>query len=113
MSQTLYVYDNATQRADIVRPGGDGNAERDDTLRTAAMLSIMTGAPLMAVSTWHVDGATHAHITPPISVPGAHTRAQHARDLTQRLADEFAVGISQHPADWHMMQKLWHDDLDS
>jgi lauroyl/myristoyl acyltransferase len=78
-----------------------------------AMLSIMTGAPLMAVSTWHVDGATHADITPPISVPGAHTQAQHARDLTQRLADEFAVGISQHPADWHMMQKLWHDDLDS
>lgn len=32
--------------------------------------------------------------------------------MTQQLADRFADGIRQHPADWHMLQRLWLDDLD-
>ena len=32
--------------------------------------------------------------------------------MTQQLADAFATGIRQHPADWHMLQRLWLDDLD-
>jgi lauroyl/myristoyl acyltransferase len=31
--------------------------------------------------------------------------------MTQQLADCFARGIRQHPADWHMLQRLWLDDL--
>jgi KDO2-lipid IV(A) lauroyltransferase len=31
--------------------------------------------------------------------------------MTQHLADRFAAGIAQHPADWHMLQRLWLDDL--
>jgi KDO2-lipid IV(A) lauroyltransferase len=31
--------------------------------------------------------------------------------MTQQLADRFAIGIRQHPADWHMLQKLWVADL--
>jgi len=31
--------------------------------------------------------------------------------MTQQLADDFARGIAQHPADWHMLQRLWLDDL--
>ncbi len=31
--------------------------------------------------------------------------------MTQRLADAFARGIAAHPADWHMLQRLWLDDL--
>jgi phosphatidylinositol dimannoside acyltransferase len=30
----------------------------------------------------------------------------------QALADGFAKGIAEHPADWHMLQKLWLSDLD-
>jgi lauroyl/myristoyl acyltransferase len=30
--------------------------------------------------------------------------------MTQQLADSFARGIRQHPADWHMLQRLWLDD---
>ena len=30
---------------------------------------------------------------------------------TQRMADGFAADIAAHPADWHMMQKLWLADL--
>jgi KDO2-lipid IV(A) lauroyltransferase len=32
--------------------------------------------------------------------------------MTQQLADRFAEGIRQHPADWHMLQRLWLEDLD-
>ncbi len=32
--------------------------------------------------------------------------------MTQVMADRFAQGIRQHPADWHMLQRLWLDDLD-
>jgi lauroyl/myristoyl acyltransferase len=31
--------------------------------------------------------------------------------MTQQLADRFAIGIRQHPADWHMLQTLWVADL--
>lgn len=42
MAQTLFTYNNATQRADIVRDGG--NAFRDDTLETAVTISLGTYA---------------------------------------------------------------------
>ncbi|HMA47837.1 MAG TPA: phosphatidylinositol mannoside acyltransferase, partial [Frankiaceae bacterium] len=32
--------------------------------------------------------------------------------MTQRLADAFAEGIAAHPADWHMLQRLWREDLE-
>lgn len=32
--------------------------------------------------------------------------------MTQGMADAFAVGIAAHPQDWHMLQRLWLDDLD-
>ena len=31
--------------------------------------------------------------------------------MTQQLADAFAEGIAAHPADWHMLQRLWVEDL--
>jgi KDO2-lipid IV(A) lauroyltransferase len=32
--------------------------------------------------------------------------------MTQALADAFATGISDHPEDWHMLQRLWLADLE-
>ena len=29
------------------------------------------------------------------------------KELTQRVADRLAVGIARHPADWHMLQRVW------
>lgn len=31
--------------------------------------------------------------------------------MTQDVADAFEKGIARHPADWHMLQRLWLDDL--
>ena len=32
--------------------------------------------------------------------------------MTQQVADAFADGIADHPQDWHMLQRVWVDDLD-
>jgi hypothetical protein len=44
--------------------------------------------------------------------PGRGHQAAEDRQLCQRLADTFAEGIAAHPADWHMLQRLWLVDLD-
>jgi KDO2-lipid IV(A) lauroyltransferase len=31
--------------------------------------------------------------------------------MTQQVADAFAREIGKHPADWHMLQRLWLEDL--
>lgn len=44
--------------------------------------------------------------TPPDDGPAAVAAA------TQALADAYAAGIAAHPADWHMLQRLWLEDLE-
>jgi lauroyl/myristoyl acyltransferase len=72
-----------------------------------------TGAALLPV-TLHYPGrrewATRIH--PQIEVPTDGDRAARIRTMTQRVADAFAEGIADHPQDWHMLQRVWLDDLD-
>ena len=77
-----------------------------------AMLAVMASVPLLPVSTWHVEGGTRARILPPIPVPaGVSDRTEQVALMTQAMADAFAQEIRAHPADWHMMQRLWHSDV--
>lgn len=78
-----------------------------------AMLAQQTGALLMPVTLWYEEppymkGQIHA----PIEVPETGTRAEKASLMTQALADVYATGISEHPEDWHMLQRLWLADLE-
>lgn len=70
-----------------------------------AKLAIETGAPLLPVHCWFTDGGWGFSIDPPIDVSVGVDGA------TQALADRFAANIADHPADWHMLQPLWLDDL--
>jgi KDO2-lipid IV(A) lauroyltransferase len=47
----------------------------------------------------------------PLEVPGPETGTLdvRVRALTQRVADQLAVGIAAHPQDWHMLQRMWLD----
>ncbi|WP_314033912.1 phosphatidylinositol mannoside acyltransferase [Dietzia sp. CH92] len=72
----------------------------------AARLAVETGAPLLVAQFWYSDDDTmRVRITPPIDVSGGVGSA------VQAMADLFAEGIARHPADWHMLQPLWLDDL--
>lgn len=78
-----------------------------------AMLSLLTGAPLMVVDLWHVEEGMQGRVRAPLEVAEGLPRKQRVSALTQAMADSFARGIGEHPEDWHMMQRLWLSDLGS
>jgi phosphatidylinositol dimannoside acyltransferase len=69
-----------------------------------ASLALRTGATLLPVTlSFRTDGW---QVVWHPAVP--HTDVA---TMTQAMADAFAEGIAEHPADWHMLQRLWLDDL--
>ena len=76
-----------------------------------AVLSLMTGAPVMPVWLWHVDDGVEGEIRPALPVPVGDARQERVARMTQEMADAFAEGIAAHPQDWHMMQRLWAADV--
>jgi KDO2-lipid IV(A) lauroyltransferase len=69
-----------------------------------ASLALQTGAVLLPVTlAFSRDGWLCTFHEP---VPHSDVAT-----MTQAVADAFAVGIAAHPADWHMLQRLWLDDL--
>jgi KDO2-lipid IV(A) lauroyltransferase len=76
-----------------------------------ALLAARTGAALLPVSLWFTpDGGWGQRIGAAIELPDGRLRDRIAAG-TQALADVFATEIAAHPADWHMLQKLWLADL--
>ncbi|PRX46170.1 KDO2-lipid IV(A) lauroyltransferase [Prauserella shujinwangii] len=73
----------------------------------AARLAASTGAALLPVGCWFTDGGWGLRVHPRIRV---NARAE-VPAATQALADVFAGDIAAHPADWHMLQRFWLDDL--
>jgi phosphatidylinositol dimannoside acyltransferase len=78
-----------------------------------ASLAIQTGAALMPVACWF-EGVDEwgAHIYDEIPVPADGTRKEKAAAMTQAMATAFEDAIREHPEDWHMLQKLFVNDLD-
>jgi len=77
-----------------------------------AALAIATGAALFPVTLWYNEDSMGAKVWPELPVPAEGTKQEKINALCQRLADTFAEGIAAHPADWHMLQRLWLVDLD-
>jgi len=46
----------------------------------------------------------------PVSVPSEGSESERIAATVQATADLFAQGISQHPEDWHMLQRIWVDE---
>jgi phosphatidylinositol dimannoside acyltransferase len=74
-----------------------------------AMVARTTGATLVP-ATLAYDGP-RMHITMHEPVP-AQPGAGGVRAMTQAVADAFSAGIRANPQDWHMLQKVFVDDLD-
>ncbi|GAA0381677.1 lipid A biosynthesis lauroyl acyltransferase [Acrocarpospora corrugata] len=77
-----------------------------------ALLAIQTGAALVpAVPTF--EGAEWGlQVFEEIPVPAEGTRQEKVAAMTQGMAIAFEKGIAEHPEDWHMLQRLWLDDLE-
>ena len=72
-----------------------------------AVLALRTGAALVPLTLWYsgerMTMDLHPEVLPP---PGAGVREAVAA-MTQQVADAFTAGIRSHPADWHMMQRVF------
>ena len=78
-----------------------------------AALAVQTGAALMPVACWFVGEAEWAaHVYDEIPVPASGTRKEKIAAMTQALATVFEQAICEHPEDWHMLQKVFVNDLD-
>jgi KDO2-lipid IV(A) lauroyltransferase len=67
-----------------------------------ALLSLRTGAPLLAARVWYDGPYTRVSIVGPLEGDDVATR-------TQAVADALGEGIAAHPQDWHMLQRMWID----
>lgn len=77
-----------------------------------AALAVQTGAALMPATLWYEGERWGVHIYEEIPVPAVGDRRQKAAAMTQEIARAFERGISEHPADWHMLQRVFVADLD-
>jgi len=86
-----------------------------ETARIAATaaLAMHTGAALLPVATWFEGDDWGAHIYEEIPVPESGTRTEKIAAMSQELARVFETAITEHPQDWHMLQRVFTADLDS
>jgi KDO2-lipid IV(A) lauroyltransferase len=76
-----------------------------------ALLSMLTGAPLHPVSMWFDGPMLRGQVYPAVPIPVDGEKSDRLAQMCQGLADALCDGIRRHPADWHMMQKVWVSDL--
>lgn len=77
----------------------------------AASLAVQTGAALLPVTLWYEGKYWGARVHDEIPVPDEGDRRDKTRAMTQELAGVFQEGIVAHPEDWHMLQRVWVEDL--
>jgi phosphatidylinositol dimannoside acyltransferase len=78
-----------------------------------AALARDTGAALIPVTLPFPDDRDWSvRFHPEVERHDSGDRADDIRRMTQAVADVFAAGIREHPQDWHMLQRVWVDDLD-
>ncbi|TKK78678.1 phosphatidylinositol mannoside acyltransferase [Herbidospora galbida] len=77
-----------------------------------ALLALQTGAALLPVIIYFDGDDWGLDVHPEVPVPDEGTRQEKAAALTQGMAAAFEKGIAEHPDDWHMLQRLWLDDLE-
>jgi len=77
-----------------------------------AALAVDTGAVLLTAQLYLEDGHNVVRFFPPVEVPTEGERSRRIFRTTQLVADQIEVSIRERPTDWHMLQRLWVDDLD-
>ncbi len=81
-----------------------------------AALAVRTRAPLVPVTLWYEGRPPHHEVVlrfhEPIALPAGKGSVA-IRTMTQALATVFERSIREHPADWHMLQRLFTADLES
>jgi lauroyl/myristoyl acyltransferase len=78
----------------------------------SAALAERTGAALFPAILWYEGECWGIYVDKEIQVPAEGDRKQKVAAMTQEVAHAFETGIRAHPADWHMLQRVFVADLD-
>jgi lauroyl/myristoyl acyltransferase len=78
----------------------------------SAALAERTGAALFPAILWYEGDRWGIFVDKEIPVPAEGDRKQKVAAMMQELARSFEAGIRAHPADWHMLQRVFVADLD-
>ena len=73
-----------------------------------ALLALKTNAPLITAFVSYTDIGIHIDFKL-IILPSAGSEAEKVSEIVQMTAKHFEEGISEHPEDWHMLQRIWID----
>jgi lauroyl/myristoyl acyltransferase len=73
-----------------------------------ALLALNTGAPLITAFVSYTDEGLLIEFRL-VEIPTSGTQEEMISEIVQRCADNFSDGISSHPQDWHMLQRIWID----
>jgi KDO2-lipid IV(A) lauroyltransferase len=76
-----------------------------------ALLAATTGAALLPAGLWFTEDGWGIKIHPEVPVVEGVRLRDKVTTATQEVADRFAADIALRPYDWHMLQRLWLDDL--
>jgi len=72
-----------------------------------ALLSLRTGAPLITAQVSYSIKGIQIDFLGPLTSRIQGSLEDRAKDLVQQCADNFEMGISKKPQDWHMLQRIW------
>jgi KDO2-lipid IV(A) lauroyltransferase len=73
-----------------------------------ALLAMKTSAPLITAFVSYTDSGIHIDFNE-VAIPTAGSDDKRVLEIVQRMAKQFEDGISVHPQDWHMLQRIWTD----
>lgn len=76
------------------------------------LLAVHTGAALIPAILYFQGRDWGLQFHEEIAVPAEGTRKEKVATVMQGLAGVFEKGIAEHPEDWHMLQRLWLEDLE-
>jgi KDO2-lipid IV(A) lauroyltransferase len=74
-----------------------------------AVLAIKTGAVFLTAFVNYTPSGIHITFDE-LFIPESGTQEEKVAALVQKSANNFEQGISQHPQDWHMLQRIWIDE---
>jgi len=73
-----------------------------------ALLALKTSAPLITAFVSYTESGIHIDFNE-VAIPTIGADEEKVVEIVQRMANQFEAGISAHPQDWHMLQRIWID----
>lgn len=74
-----------------------------------AVLAVKEGIPLVVAHVSYTKIGIHIDFHE-ITLPTDGSDEERIKETVQRIASTFEIGISEHPEDWHMLQRIWIDE---